>query len=88
MIQNNSEETAVSSMPSLQVIYDAHVAVNIAPDGTMTAEVLIANYDDGPQVNDAEGRTLSDDNPLRAAAWGVAGKAIRSDAHPLLLDTQ
>ncbi len=83
---DNTKETEVSSMPSLQVIYDAHVTVNIAPDGTMTAELLIANYDDGPQVNDAEGRTLSDDNPLRAAAWEVAGKAIRSDAHPLTLE--
>jgi len=85
IIPSNSKETEVSSMPSVQVIYDAHVTVNIAPDGTMTSEVLIAQYDDGPQVNDAEGRTVSS-TALRDALIKIADDALGSDAHPLTLE--
>jgi hypothetical protein len=80
---DNTKETEVSSMPSVQVIYDAHVTVNIAPDGTMTSDVLIAN--DGPQVNDAEGRTVSS-VVLRDAVIKIADSALGSDAHPLTLE--
>lgn len=90
---NTTEEDEVmdsqtSTMPSVQVVYEAHIAVNIYPDGTARAEVLLANYDDGPDVTDAEGRSIERGTVLHKAAWDAAADLIQQDSYALPLEVK
>lgn len=88
LYDNTTKEAKVLStqnktMPSMQVIYDAHVVVDLHPDGSTTARVLLANYDDGPEVTDAEGRTLESRTVLHKAAWDAAAAVLLEDEYSL-----
>lgn len=90
LYDNTTEEakalsTQNKTMPSMQVVYDAHIVVNLNHDGTASAEVLLANYDDGPEVNDAEGRTIEPKTMLHKAAWDAAAELLRNDSYAIAL---
>lgn len=73
-----------TEMPSIQVVYESHVVVNIYPDGSTRAEVLIAGDGHTPYVNDAEGRTVKPETALYKSACNAADDILRVDTHPLL----
>lgn len=87
-VMDESKKSVESSMPSVQVVYDAHIAVNIYPDGTARAEVLLANYDEGPHVTDAEGRSIERGTVLHKAAWDAAADLLQQDSYALPLEVK
>lgn len=93
LYDNTTEEakalsTQNKTMPSMQVVYDAHIVVDLHHDGTASAQVLLANYDDGPEVNDAEGRTVEPNTVLHKAAWDAAAELLRNDSYTLPISVE
>lgn len=82
------EQDMGAEMPSIQVVYEAHVVVNIHHDGSTRAEVLIAGDGHTPYVNDAEGRTVESKTVLHNAACKAADDLLRVDSYSLPISVE
>jgi hypothetical protein len=78
---NTKESDEVTEMPSMQVIYDAHVVVDINPDGSASARAMLASG--SPEVNDAEGRTVEANTLLHKAACDAAAELVSEDSYSM-----
>jgi hypothetical protein len=65
---NAKESDEVTAMPSMQVIYDAHVVVDINPDGSASARVML-------------GRTVEANTVLHKAACDAAAELVTEDSY-------